>query len=307
MSTVAAFVPEIFLRSKLPHWFDEQCAARGHSIEWLNVNNSMPLYKQAFKDYKNIITWQCRMPHSWTTASGANLLHIDNALINQRHGCFVDSKGFFSQSNLRINQHWLCDHQADYIEAAKPFGWKPFSGGNPDGPILAALQYRRDCNVNFEFPLAPKKEDKVLFTLDVLKKHLPTGCRVVVRPHPRERELFTSTQELPENWSWSLDKTLADILPSCSVLVTVNSTCATEACLLGLPVAVLGTGTFTGSGAVSECHDDFSRLEGITEMQADHDAQRKYVGAVLKRHTLPYEFTGEMSNSEVDLWLDSLQ
>ncbi len=318
MHTVTAFVPEIFLRSKLPAWFDGKCAERGHMIEWLNVNKDMDQYKPRFNAVKNIITWQCRMPHSWTSSRGVNLLHIDNSLINQRHGCFVDAQGFFSKSNLAASHPDTRDtfyapldeafaEKGLSFTAKQWFGWTPFQGGDPEGPVLVALQYRRDCNVNFEFPLAPRGDDKVKFTLEVVKKHLPADVSVIVRPHPRERELFTSTEGLPPNWAWSLDGTLAEILPKCSALVTVNSTCATEACLLGLPVAVLGTGTFTGSGAVNECHDDFSKLKNIRAFKAHHAAQRAYVTKVLSQHTLPYEFHTDLENAEVDLWLDRLQ
>ncbi len=305
MHTVTAFVPEIFLNSNLPDWFDWKAAERGADIEWLNVNTQMPRYKQAFKECKNIITWQCRMPHKWTSSQGVNVLHMDNSLIAQKKGCFVDARGFFSESNLR---HRDSDNEAPCEQIAQDWlGWTAFSGGDPDGPVLVALQHRRDCNINFEFPLAPRGDDKVIFTLEVLKKHLPKGLYVWVRPHPRERELFAERETLPDNWVWAMDGTLAEVLPKCSALVTVNSTCATEACLLGLPVAVLGTGAFTGSGAVEECHQDFSKLQDILAFKPDKNAQRAYVSKVLGRHTLPYDAPDTLENVEVDLWLDRLQ
>lgn len=310
MRIVIAFVPEIFLNSTLPSWFDRKCAERGYKVEWLNVNISMPRYKPAFNQVKNIITWQCRMPHSWTSSQSVNLLHIDNALLAQRHGCFVDARGFFSESNLCASHH--ANSNADYpceVFAAKHFGWQAFQGGTQDGPILLALQHRRDCNVNFEFPGAPKTLDKVKFTIEVAKTYL-SDRHVLVRPHPRERELFTDRETLPDGWEWSMDGSLADVLPKCSALVTVNSTCATEACLLGLPTYTLGTGTFTGSGAVRECADNFGLIQGAGYEPCSNEelaAQRQYVSTVLTHHTLPYNAPPHFENQQVDLWLERLQ
>jgi hypothetical protein len=306
MKQVAALVTEIVLKSDIKPWVERRCAAAGAEVEWHNVTQSTATYKEVFKSSPNVITWQCRMPHSWTSNWGNNVLHIENSLLCQRAGAFVDSRGFFSQSNLRVANNWAIEHSVDLDAfAQRHFGWKAFSGGNPDGPVLVTLQCRKDCNINFEYPASPRG-DKVVFTLNTVLQHLPKDRGVLLRPHPRERDSFIDLPTV-DGCQWSMDGDFASLLPQCSALVTVNSTCASEACLLGIPVAVLGTGAFTGSGAVYECHENLSRLSSFLEYQNDIEAQKRYCSAILGRHFLPYKHETEVSCPEFDLWLARLR
>lgn len=306
MKQVAALVTEIVLNSDLKNWVENRCAAAGAEVTWHNVTQSTENYKEVFKTTPNVITWQCRMPHSWTTNWGNNVLYIENSLIAQRAGAFVDSRGFFSQSNLCTGKKWATEHIVDLDAfAERHFGWKAFSGGNPDGPVLVTLQCRKDCNINFEYPASPRG-DKVVFTVNKVLEHLPRDRGVLIRPHPRERLLFEGVPA-PEGCQWSMEGDFPSLLPQCSGMVTVNSTCASEACLLGLPVATLGTGAFTGSGATFECHEDLSRLSRFLEYQNDVEAQRRYCSAILGGHFLPYRHSGEVNCPEFDLWLARLR
>lgn len=306
MKQVAALVTEIVLKSDIKPWVERRCAAAGAEVEWHNVTQSTATYKEVFKNTPNVITWQCRMPHSWTSRWGNNVLHIENSLLCQRAGAFVDSRGFFSQSNLRVANNWAIEHSVDLEDfAQRHFGWKAFSGGNPDGPVLVTLQCRKDCNINFEYPAAPKG-DRVAFTIEKVLEYLPRSRSILIRPHPRERHLFEG-QPPPPGCDWSMDGPLPEILPTCSALVTVNSTCASEACLLGLPVATLGTGAFTGAGATFECHADLSRLAHFFSHQNNLEAQKRYCSAILGRHFLPYKHETDVSCPEFDLWLARLR
>ena len=306
MKKVTALVTEIVLNYDLKPWLEKKCNEAGAEVQWHNVTKSTANYCEEFKKAENVITWQCRMPHTWTQEWGNNVLHIENSLLAQNTGCFVDAKGFFSKSNLCREKHWENDYSPDLHGFAKRhFGWEAFSGGNPDGPVLVALQCRNDCNMNFEFPAAPKG-DRVTFTINTVLEHLPKDRPILLRPHPRERHLFKDAP-VPPGCQWSMDGTLPELLPTCSALVTVNSTCASEACLLGIPVAVLGTGAFTGSNAVFECHNDLSKLSRFFEHKNDLVAQQRYCSAVLGAHFLPYRHGKEVSCPEFDLWLARLR
>jgi hypothetical protein len=306
MKQVSALVTEIVLKSDLKPWIEARCAAAGAEVTWHNVTQSTASYKEVFKSSTNVITWQCRMPHSWTTNWGNNVLHIENSLLCQKAGAFVDSRGFFSQSNLRVSGHWNASYDVDLGDfARRHFGWDAFSGGNPDGPVLVTLQCRKDCNINFEYPASPRG-DKVVFTINKVLEHLPRSREVLIRPHPREREQFADLPP-PEGCEWSLSGDFQTLLPQCSGMVTVNSTCASEACLLGLPVATLGTGAFTGSGATFECHECLSRLAHFFDHQNNLEAQQRYCSAILGAHFLPYRHEGEVRCPEFDLWLARLR
>lgn len=306
MKKVAALVTEILLNSEVKPWIDRRCAEAGAEVEWHNVTKSCDNYKQAFKETPNVITWQCRMPHSWTSSFGNNVLHVENSLLNQRTGCFVDSRGFFSKSALCVERHWTRDYAVDCDAfSRKHFKVPAFSGGNPDGPFLLALQCRNDCNINFEFPLAPRC-DRVEWTLQEVLKRVPSGVELLIRPHPRERKLFEN-HPLRSVAKWSMEGDLPDLLPQIKALITVNSTSASEAALLGIPVATLGTGAFTGSGATFECFADLSKLEQFfANPVANRDAQRRYCEAILGAHFLPYRGTEGYSCPEFDRWLQKL-
>jgi len=306
MKKVSALVTEIVLNYDLKPWIDKKCLEAGAEVEWHNVTKSTANYFEVFKNSPNVITWQCRMPHAWTQRWENNVLHIENSLLAQSAGAFVDAGGFFSKSNLCLQQHWQNDYKTDLQGFAKRhFNWEAFSGGNPNGPVLVALQCRNDCNVNFEYPASPKG-DKVAFTIEKVLEYLPRHNPILIRPHPRERHLFEG-QTPPPGCDWSMGGTLSEILPTCSALVTVNSTCASEACLLGMPVATLGTGAFTGSGATFECYSDLSRLAHFFSHRNNLEAQKRYCSAILGAHFLPYRHGFEPSCPEFDLWLARLR
>lgn len=306
MKKVSALVTEIILKSEVKPWIEKRCDEVGAIVEWHNVTQSTANYKEVFRGSPNVITWQCRMPHSWTSSCRNNVLHVENSLLAQRAGCFVDSRGFFSQSSLCQEKHWLKQFTVNCEEfAARHLRATAFAGGDADGPILLALQCRNDCNINFEFPAAPQG-DRVEWVLEEMLRLLPIHSKILIRPHPRERQLFDGHKHR-DKFIWSMEGSLTDILPKCSGVVTVNSTTASEACLLGIPTAVLGTGAFTGSGAVFECHTDIARIREFLNCPiADSSAQKRYCEAILGAHFLPYQETGSVSCPEFDRWLDRL-
>lgn len=302
MMDAAALVMPKVLKSRLKGWIDAQAAARGIGIRWVDVAADASSYRSTVRDCANVIAWNCRIPQDWMQQHGWNVLHIENSLICQSAGVFVDRGGFFSRSNLCVQQSWRDNHRYSLEWVARRwFGWEYGFRGAPDGPVLVALQNRKDCNLNTEFPLGTAATDKVVEALRLLEQHLP-DVPTLIRPHPSERADFDHGGIWRPNWTLDTAGSLAERLPQCRALVTVNSTCASEATLSGVPVAVLGTGAFTGSGAVLECHGDVSRLNGLFDAPG-MEARRAYASAVLSRHFLPYDLTGKRVCREFDDWL----
>lgn len=307
MKKVSALLTEIVLNSEVKPWIEKRCIEAGAEVEWHNVTKSVSDYKDVFRSSPNVITWQCRMPHSWTSSWGNNVLYVDNSLLHQRSGCFVDSRGFYSESNLHKEKHWEKSYEIDCDDfCQKAFKTSAFKGGEVGGYVLLALQCRNDCNINFEFPLAPRC-DRVEWFLQQVVDLMPESVRLLIRPHPRERKLFEN-HPLRSKFQWSMDGDLSTILPKCSSVITVNSTVATEACLFGVKSAVFGTGTFTGSGAVYEFDGDFNRLlEFIDGGKIEVENQKKYCQAVLGAHFLPYRGIDGVKCPEFDRWIEMMK
>ncbi|MDI1314808.1 hypothetical protein [Prosthecobacter sp.] len=304
MSKIAGLVTQCVLESPLKQWLERQCNNAGNNIDWYDVTRSTAEYKKRFEDADAVMTWNCRMPHWWLQSRKKPVLHLDNSLINQRAGVFVDSYGYFSHSHLCRDRLWQASSEIDLVKIAeKEFGWKAFSNGNPDGPILVAMQCENDCNIQFEFPLAKHTQHKNQLFIDLLKDNLPSEASVLIRPHPRERAKFTM-EELPSNWTLNMEGEFKHVLPTCSALVTVNSTCASEAVLLGIPTAVLGTGVFTGSGVMLECHlepQQVAQIRSFKTLQA-----QQYCGALRTRSFIPYWPEDSYNNPEFRLWLECI-
>lgn len=293
------------LENPLKAWLDERCAAAGVTLEWHCVKAPGFQYREVFRSSRNVIAWNCRRPHAWLTERQQNVLHVENTLLSQRTGIFADHGGFFSNSNLCRKQTWRerYPHAQPEFFAKREFGWKAFSGGDPQGPVLVALQNRPDCNLRLEYPLAEGARDKVVRTLELLREHLPTGRPVLVRPHPRERADFKDGGVWRDDWRLDMEGAFAERLPQCSALVTVNSTCASEAALLGVPTATLGTGAFSGSGVTLECAQAPALLAGLADFQPDLERCRAYTCAILGRHFIPYSIKGDRPCLEFESWL----
>lgn len=301
-----ALVTESVIKSGLHQFLTDQCSERGIALTFYNVTESCARYSELFRSHRNVITWNCRMPHDWMAKHGNNVLYVENSLLWQRAGVFIDKGGFFSHSNLCRNRSWEQDHAVDLAAFTRQhFGWEPLAGGNPDGPILVCLQSTFDSNLKQEFPLGVSADDKVAATLAILFDHMPTDRQIIIRPNPRFIDHWHAnhlTYKIRPEWQVSWEGQFHSILPTCSALVTVNSTCASEAATLGLLVATLGTGAFTGSGATLECATDPSRLGQLLQWQPDHTACRRYAEAILGRHFLSYS-DPQPGNAELEAWL----
>ena len=309
-----ALVTDSVIRSALKNYFQSawERATGGHLV-FHSVTQDCASYVELFHSYRNIITWNCRMPHRWLTTKGKNLLFIENALLDQRSGIFIDSRGFFSNSNLRRGSGWKSEilewpETENFVR--EHFGWEPFAGGCKDGPILVCLQNGPDSNLQQEFPLGQKSTDKVGATLELIAKHLPGDRRIVIRPHPRFIETWKNAEAIymqtcwKGEWELNMGGNIYSLLPKCSALVTVNSTVVTEALSLAMPVATLGTGVFTGAGFTLECADQPARLRELETFRPSGGLCRRFVSHVLENHHLPYDIEPSRTCKELERWLE---
>lgn len=311
MKAVALVTPSV-LESDIKGWMDDLCAKHGCTIDWVNVTEKDNGYREKFKAYRNVIAWNCRMPHWWMSKWGNNVLSIENSLLHQPSGIFIDSRGFYTNSNLNQLRTWeqSYDVNLDGFCRAK-FEWGAMAGGDPDGPVLVCLQSPLDLNMTSQFPAAHGKDRKLQIVMELLYNHLPSGKPVVIRPNPRFLDKWKEAEheiKLKDEWTVNWEGRFHEILPQFSRLVTVNSTCASEAATLGMPVAALGTGCFTGSGVVLECHSNPSLLSGFYDWVQSTEACRAYACAILGRHFVPYKMNGaNVVNVEMERWLAKLK
>jgi hypothetical protein len=302
-----ALVTQSVIQSRIKPWMEAACARRGVELTFRNVTESTKDYTALFKAHRNIITWNCRMPHNWMRKWGGNILFVENSLLCQRAGIFIDSGGFFSRSNLCRLRTWEQEYAVD-LDAftRKNFQWGAMAGGDGYGPVLVCLQSGKDSNMIQQFPLGDGADDRLERTLDILREHLPRGRRVVIRPNPRFLDEWNAKERvLRDDWTVSYAGNFHSILPDFSALVSVNSTCVSEAITLGMPVATLGIGAFTGSGATMDCSRDPATLQNLPEWYPDGQRCERYAKAVLGRHFMPYDVADDANSVEFDLWLNA--
>jgi hypothetical protein len=304
MIPAVAIVLPIVANSQLATWMVERSRQWGVDLQIKVVTaDTRHEYKPTFHAFDNVISWGFRMPHAWMTKGDKNVLFIENGLINQRAGVFVDHRGLFSQSNLCRNQEWqFTDINLTRLEqCATQLKGKLGNWFNRSGPILITLQCNQDATLQQEYPLADKQPDRNAFTIETVEKYLPAGSRVVVRPHPREPDAIKNLS-LPHQWSVQTSGTLASAIRGASAMISVNSTSVSEAALFGIPTAVLGTGVFTGCPAFLDCSKDPSKLAGLHQFQPSLKWQLAYVSAILAQHQMPYNGK-DVPTAEFDSWL----
>lgn len=262
-------------------------------------------YSTVFRSEPNVLAWNCRMSHAWLQREKQNVLHFDNALISQRRGVFVDHRGLFAHSNLSINRVNDAFWEANFY-ARREFGWRAFEEGDASGAILVCLQCECDSSVVQGFLPGQSGSNRTHEFLKLIKQYLPAK-QVIVRTHPREPIANLPVNCIDPAWTWTCDGAFHSVLPHCRAVVTINSTCAHEAVLAGVPVATVGTGTFTGWGVTLECADDITKLSHLAGWRAPQDRARAYVSRAMTRHFLPYDVTESRYNGELQSWMEACQ
>jgi hypothetical protein len=260
----------------------------------LTDNGVKDKYKLHLTSCRNAITWGMKLPHKMYAANNRNMLYIENGLLNQKKGVFVDHKGFFADSWFCQSRAWETEPSPEERRRMREMiqdrhGWEFNAGGDPNGPVLVALQTKRDASLLYYYPAAEKQQLKNFATLQFVNQHLQTDKDVIIRKHPlfndfnprRYNQLFKS------NWSWDETEKLSDILPKCSAVVTTNSTVAIDALTLGLPVATLGDHVWTRSGVTFECSTNPERLAQFENHKSDVAKIESFICALI-RSELPF-------------------
>lgn len=307
MKHAVALVPEAITESKMRLRLERACAREGIKLDLHCTTGGLSNYRELFRESKNVISWNCRMEHWWMTRFGNNVLFVENSLLRQRAGAFVDHGGFWNNSNLCRLKTWEQDHQVDLDAFTQHwFDWGAMAYRKHAGPVLVCLQNSIDSNIRQQFPYASKREDKTQVVMEILYQHLPRGREVVIRPNPRFIDDFNKVKDTiswRDDWTLNYEESFHELLPKFSALVTVNSTCASEAVTFGMPVATLGTGAWSGSGATYECAHDPSGLAGFYDWEPDTDKCERYAKAVIGRHFMAYNSDADVPNIELERWL----
>jgi len=247
----------------------------------------------------NLITWGVKWKSSQYKRGNRNVLFLENGLLCQRKGIYVDNHGYFADSSLVTEERNKADYTPEEAEAMATlarscFGFKIGEvNHNPDGPILIAMQMNGDAPMRYHFPAVKRFQGNRKETfLNLLVEHMPKGRPVILRPHPKEKGL-PEGWKLPEGWTLEIPgaKGVGDVyktIKRCSAVVTVNSTVATEALTSGIPVATFGYGSYKGAGVTLDCAHEHEALQGILDYTPDPEASMRYLCAVMRDHQLPY-------------------
>jgi len=183
---------------------------------------------------------------------------------------------------------------------------------DPDGPILVALQTNNDAPMRHHFPAArgtKGRECRKLKMLELCREYLPYDREVIIRPHPKERSL-PKDFEMPDNWRVENNGPIYPLLPSISGLVAVNSTVATEAMGINIPIATLGNGSFDNTGATLDCSKDPSLIAGVLSAEIDREARTRYLCEIFRNHQAPRKKANVADflnrSTSIATWMDNL-
>jgi len=279
------------------------CNQQGLPLKFYTNESGFRARRRASEDF---VTWGVKWKSEWYRRGGRNVLFIENGLLRQRSGIYVDHAGYFCDSSIATESQ--PDPTAVEVAALQAhvrhcFGWDWFAGGDPAGPIMIACQTHNDCSVRYHYHPGRGSAPAMQPLLDACADYLPSHIPVIVRPHPKSRVLLNPDWLRP---GWTLD-TSPDVyatLRTCRALVTISSTLSTEALALGLPVACLGRSAWEGHGVVLECATDYGRLAGLPDWAPEEWPVLRYLCAVM-RHQLPYDATPDQvqGNASIRTWL----
>ena len=263
-------------------------------------------WRQHRRETTNLATWGVKWTSERCRRGGKNVLYLENGLLCQSAGRYVDHLGFFCDSSICTEPQpdpTAAEIAALQAHVRRHFGWDWWGGGDPAGPILVACQKHNDMSVRFHYAPQRRGRATVLSLIEDCQAHLPAGIPVLLRPHPTQRDALDMLT-LPSGWTVDRSPSIYPTLRQCRALVTITSTVATEALALGLPVACLGRSAWEGHQVVLECATDPARLSGILDWHPEEWPVLRYLCAVL-RHQLPYDVTADqvLANASVQTWL----
>lgn len=275
-------------------------------------------YRQIVKESNNLVTWGMKLSHRDYTRGNKNVLFIENGLLRQNSGVFMDAGGYFADSNFKKFMHYARSYTEEELAGLEEHVNRrigPFlGGGNPDGPVLVTLQKENDAPMQHYFPaIRGKSGNRIALTWNLLMQNLPKGRQYVIKPHPRHIEDWNKVKDYLKTDRDDIiidsESNFYDLLKECSALVTVNSTTAIEALSVGVPVAVLGEHVWTGSrGVFLDCSRMPKRLGSLFSWKADEEKVKRFLCAVKRQH-VPYNTSIEnlREHPEFRKWISRLK
>jgi hypothetical protein len=312
--------PNAVVQAPLARAMVAACHTHGIALECRSTaDRSVPLGARMAQQ-RQVIAWGMRMPHAWYGAGGRRCLYLENGLLAQSSGVWIDSGGRWENSRLCTEREYerpvSAEESAELRRHVERHLRHPLLGWQlpREQRVLVALQRPVDAPLLFHFPAAGQRHaDPIGVMLKLLKEHLPVGPTYLLRPHPRHRKEWAAEEEgrkqtvWRDDWRTDASDDVYELVSGCSAVVAVNSTLATEALALGVPVATLGSGCWTGSQATLECDRQPELLDGLMEWHTDADKATRLLAAIL-RHQLSYHATAETVAAHPDFqrWISTL-
>ena len=140
-------------KSGLPQRMTEAASSCGVKLA---VTTTRDGYMKVWRMHKNIATWGVKWKSAWYRRRGHKVLYLENGLLKQKSGLYVDHAGYFSDSSI------VTEAQPDPTQTEiagmmahckSVFPWSWFEGGDPEGPIMVACQTHNDASVRWHhFP-----------------------------------------------------------------------------------------------------------------------------------------------------------
>jgi hypothetical protein len=277
-----ALVPKVIIQNPIGQALVAASATHGIRLELLECYER---YRENLGTSANVITWGMKLRQDQYTEGGRNVLFIENGLLCQRHGCYMDSRGYFADSSLVAGREW--ERQPDDVELEDladhlkyEFGWESGATCNNVGPIMVALQTPNDAPLQHYCPRPPGDGNQ--YVIDCATTYLPFGVPIILRPHPKH-DFNEIHYRIPDAWTIDRAGDVHSRLRQCRSLVTANSTLGIEALGLGMPVACLGRHVYTGSGAVLECSQHPERLRDLNAWKPPSTRLVALLCAIMRR------------------------
>ena len=272
-----------------------------------NVTESCDNYIKLFKEYDNIITWNCKLPHSWVLSHNKNVLFLDNSMLHQASGVFLDSEGMFYDSHLAKNvdstEYDNIEEISDFIKSKLNLtylGYKRPYNNN----ILVLMQNNIDSNIRFQYPLLKESNNKMRDTIKMIEPYI-SKYNVHIRPHPKFlKDWDIYKPSVPSIWHIDTSKNIYESLCKYDHIIGINSTTIHECIAYGIPTSALGVGSFTNYDVVNDCSSDLNNLNNIEFFTPNEKNINRYITKLYNENFLSYN-SDEISvrnNKHFNIW-----
>jgi hypothetical protein len=228
------------------------------------------MHSEMIKASPNVISWVCFARSEEELKFDRNLLFFENGLLDRGLSYYLDDNGYGASSNIvakGYNNHSYDDSYVkevfDYLRSLR---WPIGVGSKADGPIMIALQYR-------------KNEDEEL--LAKCKKYLPKKSKVIIRCHPKTKDpLSLYSKYLDNGWEIDVLEDVFDSLARCRGVVVNSSSIIFKALAMGIPVAACKRGFHSGTAAVMDCSRNEKLLQFFIDYRFEERSSQNLICAI---------------------------